>query len=74
MKMKTVVTLKDGTVYEDKNFDKERVAKLVEELGKLLDTDSIESISVTKSIFTKEIIDSSEDKTLIQLKNILSNK
>ena len=26
------------------------------------------------SIFTKEIIDSSEDKTLIQLKNILSNK
>lgn len=55
MRMKTVVNLKDGTVYKDRDFDKEKVAVLVEKLGKLIDNDSIESIFVTKYIYTKEI-------------------
>lgn len=55
MKMKTEIILKDGTVYEDKNFDKEKVVELIEKLGTLIDDGSVESISITKSIFTKEI-------------------
>lgn len=55
MKIKTVVTLKDGTVYTDKDFDKEKSVKWVEEIGRLLNDDLLDSIVITKSIFTKVI-------------------
>ena len=54
MKMNVIVTLKNENVYSGVNLTKEKVTEAIELIERLANDNSIESVVITKTIFTKE--------------------